>query len=355
MINSQNNIESPFDGVLDAGGAQVVPDKGLPRDVSEAPYGDFAPKSALSTKEAERLAKLAATRKIIEDRKKVNAEVLVAQGKVNAFRMQKEQKIKEAKSLSWEGQLQKIDDAVVRMAKKQRDIDLLPVGLDGRIKMEEYAKNSIYGQGVVGADVNSDRYLSEKKEINEEDSGIGRVAEKFIYSFFGEILPDCEFVRTADFDDKHIDGDRLDALLAVDGKVTCAFDIACTNNDDIANRKKAKALKQNMDGGARIKYSFEIADNEMKLKPETNIPILTLAFNRAEITNGVRCFNSTDILAKNALAKKVLNSLRDQIAELRGYEIRFDPRFGGRAAYNQRIDNLDKKFADIIAEIEAMG
>ncbi len=254
------------------------------------------------------------------------------------------------KHLSWEERGKKLDGIIAQIAQEQRKAGL-PVGGDGRIKMEDFIVSPRYGRGVVDddlAEVKNLESLSSKENIG------GELMEKITSALFNKYLPELVCARSAEFDDRGNSGvnkktAHVDTIFFLNGQAVAATDEFLNDglkNDPESAKKINKIDGINQSGGAGLKYCFRKNRGQIEFGPESNVPAFVLALDSETMNgaiDGLKFGGEENNFEKRAVYKMV-GSLYAQIDKLearsRGNSLAFDARFAGRKNFETRLAAL---------------
>ena len=167
----------------------------------------------------------------------------------------------------------------------------LPIGEDGRIRMEGY--KLLYGESVdedIRQEASRIQGTTEKQKANRD----GEMLERLAYALFLKNLGKQFIVaRTSHHDDavNHVDTMLLDKE---NGNLICAFDEVSDINDRFYSEKQKTVMDRNTRGGSTVKYALQLKDigGKKVVTPAgaEHIPLFYIALSSNIIREGVRKF-----------------------------------------------------------------
>lgn len=162
----------------------------------------------------------------------------------------------------------------------------LPVGEDGRIKMEGYAL--LYGESV--RDDIKETPPADPQRLNRS----GEMLECLAYALLLKNLGNQFIVaRSSHHDDRfnHVDTILLDKQT---GNLVCTFDEVGDTNSQEYIQKQKEVAEQNTRGGSTVKYALELKEvNGKKIAAPAgaeHVPLFYIALSQNIIKEGVRKF-----------------------------------------------------------------
>lgn len=339
MINPEQ-IEAQFDAP-DDGAMKVMPDQGLPRGIPAGPEPDLGPEesSAVDLARAER------ERKAEEVKAKISAMRDTAKEREKSEQIKKTSRQQEKIMLTLEQRTQKLDGIIAQIAAKQK-ANGMPVRSDCRIRMEDFENSPNYGTNIVNRD--NDEIDNIAGGWRKDTISRGEMMEKITTALFGKFFRDSVFLRTSEFDDKHIEHGYDSLLFAENGSILAAFDEVEeeSKTGDYREAKLNKVLAKNKKGGGNIKYCFRKGNGKILLGPEINVPVLALDLDIKTMERAIDNFsleggpNDAEKCAMYQLVGSMYRQIDNLEFLLKRGDIKFDHRLDEQQNYVNRFYGL---------------